>query len=234
MNSVLGIITARAGSKGIKNKNILIFNNKPLIYYTINFAKKLPFLNKLILSTDSKKYLKIAKKYHNFENNLRPKSLSGDNVKTIDVIKYELKRLKKIGMHYDIIIIFQPVCPFRNKEIFKKAYNLIAKKKTDSVITLKKVKEHPLKMYKFNKNRIKHYLNENSEKKSFLPRQKLQDLYLRQGSMYMFKSDLLKKNRFISSKTIGLEVSDKYALNLDTNEDLILAKNYFYKKVNEL
>ena len=234
MNNVLGIITARSGSKGIKNKNILFFNNKPLIYYTINFAKKLPFLNKLILSTDSKKYLKIAKKYHNFENNLRPKSLSGDNVKTIDVIKYELKRLKKIGMHYDIIIIFQPVCPFRNKEIFKKAYNLITKKKTDSVITLKKVKEHPLKMYKFNKNRIKHYLNENSEKKSFLPRQKLQDLYLRQGSMYMFKSDLLKKNRFISSKTIGLEVSDKYALNLDTNEDLILAKNYFYKKVNEL
>ena len=52
--------------------------------------------------------------------------------------------------------------------------------------------------------------------------------------MYMFKSDLLKKNKFISSKTIGLEVSDKYALNLDTNEDLILAKDYFYKKVNEL
>ena len=89
-------------------------------------------------------------------------------------------------------------------------------------------------MYKFNKNRIKHYLNENSEKKSFLPRQKLQDLYLRQGSMYMFKSDLLKKNQFISSKTIGLEVSDRYALNLDTNEDLILAKNYFSKKDNKL
>ena len=40
MNNVLGIITARSGSKGIKNKNILFFNNKPLIYYTINFAKK--------------------------------------------------------------------------------------------------------------------------------------------------------------------------------------------------
>ena len=52
--------------------------------------------------------------------------------------------------------------------------------------------------------------------------------------MYMFKSDLLKKNSFISSKTIGLEVSDKYALNLDTNEDLILAKNYFSKKENKL
>ena len=234
MNNVLGIITARSGSKGIKNKNILFFNNKPLIYYTINFAKKLPFLNKLILSTDSKKYLKIAKKYHNFENNLRPKYLSGDNVKTIDVIKYEFKRLQKIGMHYDIIIIFQPVCPFRKKEIFVKAYNLIAKKKTDSVITLKKVKEHPLKMYKFNNKKIKHYLHDNNEKKSFFPRQRLKKLYSRQGSMYMFKSDLLKKNQFISSKTIGLEVSDRYALNLDTNEDLILAKNYFSKKENKL
>ena len=89
-------------------------------------------------------------------------------------------------------------------------------------------------MYKINNKKIKHYLHDNNEKKSFFPRQKLKKLYSRQGSMYMFKSDLLKKNQFISSKTIGLEVSDRYALNLDTNEDLILAKNYFSKKDNKL
>ena len=48
-------------------------------------------------------------------------------------------------------------------------------------------------MYKFNNKKIKHYLHDNNEKKSFFPRQKLKKLYSRQGSMYMFKSDLLKK-----------------------------------------
>jgi len=232
MSTVLGIITARSGSKGIKNKNIYKFNNKPLLYYTIDFAKKLPFLNKLILSTDSKKYLKIANQYYNFENQLRPKYLSGDNIKTIDVIKYEINKLKKEGEIYDIIIVFQPVCPFRRKKTFIKAYNLINKKKTDSVITLKKVKDHPLKMYKMNNKYIKNLFYQNNEQKSFMPRQKLERFYSRQGSMYMFRKELLKKNQLISSKTIGIEVFGKYTLNLDSNEDLILAKNYFKKKWN--
>ena len=80
------------------------------------------------------------------------------------------------------------------------------------------------------KKKIKHFLYKNSEKKSFFPRQKLEKLYLRQGSMYMFKSNLLKKGQFISPKTIGFEVFGKYALNLDTNEDLIIAKSYFNAK----
>ena len=70
----IAIIMARSGSSGLKNKNIKMINNKPLIYYTIKFAKKLKFIDKLIFSTDSKKYLKIAQKYYPFENNLRPKN----------------------------------------------------------------------------------------------------------------------------------------------------------------
>ena len=57
MNKVVCIIPARSGSKGIKNKNIKNFKKKPLIFYTIDFAKKLNFVDKIIFSTDSKKYL---------------------------------------------------------------------------------------------------------------------------------------------------------------------------------
>ena len=94
----IAIITARSGSSGIKNKNIKMINNKPLIYYTIKFAKKLKFIDKLIFSTDSKKYLKIALKYYHFENNLRPKKLSSKFVKSLDVIKYIISYEKRRGI----------------------------------------------------------------------------------------------------------------------------------------
>ena len=59
----LGLIPARSGSKGLKNKNIQKLLGKPLIEYTINSAKKSRYLNKIIISTDSKKIAKIAKQY---------------------------------------------------------------------------------------------------------------------------------------------------------------------------
>ena len=64
MKRILGIIPARSGSKGLKNKNIKVFAGKPLIYWTIKEAKKVKNINKLIVSTDSKKIATIAQKYN--------------------------------------------------------------------------------------------------------------------------------------------------------------------------
>ena len=60
---VLCTICARGGSKGLKNKNIKLLNNKPLIFYTIDHAKKSKLFDKIVVSTDSKKIQKISKKY---------------------------------------------------------------------------------------------------------------------------------------------------------------------------
>ena len=55
MTKILAIIPARGGSKGIKNKNIVNFCGKPLIYWTIKAAQNSKLIDKLIVSTDSKK-----------------------------------------------------------------------------------------------------------------------------------------------------------------------------------
>ena len=60
---VLAIIPARAGSKGLKNKNIKIFNKKPLIYWTVKQAKNSKYIDRIYVSTDSKKILNKIKKY---------------------------------------------------------------------------------------------------------------------------------------------------------------------------
>ena len=83
MSDTFCIIPARSGSKGIKNKNILMFKGKTLIKHSFDFAKKLKFIKKIIVSTDNKSYLKkseIPKTYHS----LRPNYLSLDYSSTID------------------------------------------------------------------------------------------------------------------------------------------------------
>ena len=91
---VLGIIPARGGSKGIKNKNIVSIGNKPLIYWTIKNAIKSK-LNKIIVSTDSIKIKKIALGYGADVPFLRPKNISHDSAKTIDVAIHSINFFKK-------------------------------------------------------------------------------------------------------------------------------------------
>ena len=58
--NMLTLICARGNSKGIKNKNIKIFNKKPLIYYSIQQALKSKYIKEVFVSTDSKKIAKIS------------------------------------------------------------------------------------------------------------------------------------------------------------------------------
>ena len=67
VNECWAMIPARSGSKTIKNKNIKYLKNKPLIFYSLNFAKNIKLFKKIIFSSDSDQYLKIASKYGKFE-----------------------------------------------------------------------------------------------------------------------------------------------------------------------
>ena len=91
---ILCIICARAGSKGLKNKNILDFFGKPLVKHTLDQSKKIKKINNIVVSTDSIKISKIVgQKYSWF---LRSKKLSGHKVPKMNVIIDTLKRSEKI------------------------------------------------------------------------------------------------------------------------------------------
>jgi len=229
VKKILCVIPARSGSKSIKNKNILKFLKKELIYYTIKFANSLNFIDKTIFSSDSGKYIKIAKKYGSKFNNLRPASISKDHSTTAELIKYLLKSESKNNFFYDYILILQPTSPFRQKKIFIEAYNQLKKNLFDTVITISKSDEHPyrMKVFKGKKtNEIKNFMKLKHE--SLIPRQKLSDIYVRAGSMYFTSvKSFYKNNSLVGKKVYGIVVGEKYSLNLDTNKDLILAKHYF-------
>ena len=180
----LCIIPARSGSKGIKNKNIVKLKKKPLIQYTIDVAKKLKKHCEIVVSTDSLKISKIAKKNKLKFYGLRPKKLSGDYALTKDVVKFELNRVeRKLKKKFYAIILLQPTCPIRKENSLKKAIKSLNRNLFDSVVSVSEVgPHHPYRMKIFKNKYLKnfmHFKNENMQ-----PRQKLPKIYIRSGSFY--------------------------------------------------
>lgn len=106
---IVGIIPAKIGSKRLKNKNIKIIAKKPLIYWTIKYAKESKFLDEIYITTNSKKIEKIAKKYK-IKVIFRPNNLCGE-APIIDVYKHAYKKINKKNIN--IVVGLQPDHPDR-------------------------------------------------------------------------------------------------------------------------
>ena len=110
---IIAIIPARAGSKGIKKKNIRQLCGKPLIAYSIEVAKQCEYIDTVFVSTDSPEIQMIAEQYGAEVPFLRTKDLASDESKIIDALLYSLHELERLGKKYDYIILLQPTQPIR-------------------------------------------------------------------------------------------------------------------------
>ena len=153
---ILAIIPARSGSKSIKDKNITLYKGKPLIYHSIKTALKSKLIDKIIVSTDSKKYKKIIEKYGIKVPFLRPKNISGDFSLDIDVFKHALSWLDKNDSYVpDLVVHLRPTCPIRRIKTLKKAIKIISKsKKVDSVRSINHINQSAYKMWFMKSNSI--------------------------------------------------------------------------------
>jgi CMP-N,N'-diacetyllegionaminic acid synthase len=214
---VLTIIPARKGSKGVKNKNFLKIGKHMLLEHSCIFSKKLSFVEKTIVSSDSNIAKNIAKKF-NISFSKRPKKLSMDNSLMIDLIKFEIKK----NTDFTHILILQPTCPFRQIKHFFDAYKKFKKKRIDTAVTVCKLDNHPSRMIVRKGNFFKPY----DEAFNFKNRQNLDDVFLRSGSMYFFEIKNIKKyGSIFGKKVFGYEVKNKYSINIDTKKDFKLAQS---------
>ena len=146
--SILVVIPARKGSKGIKAKNKKLLLGKPLVSYSLEISQALPDNYHAYISTDDD-ILKIARKYNVRDNGLRPEKLSGDKALTLDVLSYELNTIeKKLGMSFDGVLLLQPTCPIGDiNHIFEVESLFTEKKMLSSVVSIKKIDaEHPFRI----------------------------------------------------------------------------------------
>ena len=124
---VLSIIPARGGSKGIPLKNLVLLNQKPLLYYTVIASLKSKIINKTVVSTDNKKIGKVALKL-GAEVVYRPKKLATDTTALEPVIEHVLNYLNRHQNYTpDIIVILQNTSPLRTAKHIDEALTLMRK-----------------------------------------------------------------------------------------------------------
>ena len=224
--NTLCIIPARSGSKGVKNKNIKKIKGKTLIEHAYNVANKSKIFDKIILSTDSKKYLNLLKKKIDTPF-LRPKKISEDNTTDIEVLFYELKIYEKYyRKKFDYVCLLQPTSPLRTIEYLKKSLRKIKNFKADALWTVSRVdtKYHPIKQV-FSKNFFLKYYDKKG--KFYKSRNDLNQTFIRNGVAYFFsRKAIIQYKTIMPKKTCFFEITKKIA-NIDNLNDLNFAiKNF--------
>jgi len=229
---ILTVIPARCGSKGIKNKNIVDVCGKPLIAYSIELGlelKKNNLVDTVIVSTDCQKIANIAKKYGADVPFLRPKRIANDTAKSIEYYLHALDFYKQQDINYDAVLLLQPTSPIRNFELLKNAIEIFKREDKESLISVYKEEYiNDLVMYKSTSKVDLSPLNENHNKGA--RRQDHGDALVRNGVIYLTKvAYILEKQLIISDKPLFIEMKKSDSLNIDTLEDLELARKVLCK-----
>lgn len=227
---VFGVIPARAGSKGVPNKNIKNLGGKPLISYSILEAKKSKYISRFIVSTDSSQIAQISRDFGADVPFLRPEALSTDQAVSVDVVQHALAYVEnEQGCVYDYIVLLQPTTPFRSAEMIDTCLEKLDANDVDSVVTMIDVgANHPARMYMIENNRIKSITGESDQMR---PRQELPRVFIRSGDVYACKRNtLVSKRSLMGTSTYPVVISDQHNVNLDTELDFIVAEALVKKR----
>lgn len=218
--SVLGIVPARGGSKGIKRKNIRMLNGKPLLAYTLEAIKKAKTSFDHIVSTDDEEIKEAALAYGGNVPYLRPKELAQDGTNIIAVIEDILKKAEK---KYQYILLLQPTAPLRTSDDIDAALKLAEKYQVNSVCSFARVESyHPWYMYY---QRDDGSLQQVVPTQAGKPRQEFPLTLWRNGAIYLVKTDfLLKQKKFISQDCRPYIMPLERSVNIDSMDDLDLAE----------
>lgn len=213
---ILAVIPARAGSKGIPNKNIRIIGGHPLIYYSIKNALNSKLITDVIISTDSPEVRIIAEQM-GAKCKWRNENLCGDAV-TLDAVIADAIPTDDL---FDYVVTMQPTSPTLEVETLDKAIHYAIDNKLDTVISA--INNPHLSWGEKDGKKIPNY-------KKRLNRQYLPPCYLETGAFVISKRNVITPETRIGSKVDVFELSEREAVDVDTFEDLKLVSSLLKKE----
>lgn len=226
MKKYLAIIPARGGSKSIKNKNFIDLNGKPLISYSIEESlkvKNMGYLDEVIVSTDSLKIKEISEMFGAKVPFLRPNEISNDNAKSIDLILHAIEFYKKKDKHFDAVILLQPTSPLRKSNDILNALKLFEEFNSESLISC--FEEEYINESVMYKASNEHAIPLSKDHNIGGRRQEKENVYIRNGAIYITKTSYLILNKkIISDKPLMYLMKKDKSINIDSNFDLELAR----------
>mgnify|MGYP003968689777 CR=1 FL=1 len=222
--SVLAIIPARGGSKGIPGKNIIELGGSPLIHYSIKHANESRFCDRVIVSSDSDEINAISKDLGAEVLFKRPSKIAASDTLDHPVFKHAIKYLNKNeGWFPDIVVHLRPTSPFRDKALIDEGIELLVKNQgVDSVRSVSLVDQHPFRMFQMDDDGlIKPYIKTDSGEPFLLRRQDLPELYYYNCVLDVAWSKTIMEKESMTGKKIKpliMNHSDSY--DIDTMYDL--------------
>jgi len=206
---IICIIPARIGSVRIKYKNLIDFNGRPLVYWTLIQSKRIKKINRIIISSDSINLLKFSKRVSKkIKTDLRPRRLSYARSTTESLIKYLIKKYKLLNK--DAIMILQPTSPLRRDKDIKDIIEIFQINKLNTLISAS-ISQKKIKIKKIS------YIYYGLKKKKLDSSFK----FSYNGAVYLFKVSYFSKTNKIYEKIPNIYLMDKkYSIDIDNYKDL--------------
>jgi CMP-N,N'-diacetyllegionaminic acid synthase len=215
---ILGIITARGGSKGLPGKNIIPVLGKPLIVYTIDASLRSSLITKTVVSSDGDTILKVSEKNGAIPLK-RPSEFAQDTSSSEDAIIHALTTLKSKGEEFDIFVLLQPTSPLRDSDDVDNAISIMLNNKASAVISVVNIGVKPFKSYYLNQDGFLQGVHSN--KSPNMRRQELPDAYLANGAIYAtYVDDFLQSKSLIPDRSIPYLMSKEKSIDIDKIEDV--------------
>lgn len=221
--SILAIIPARGGSKGVPKKNIKLLNNIPLIGYSIQEAKKSKYITRVVVSTDDEDIAEISKEFNGEIPCLRPKELATDTSSTIDSVVHMINYLKeKENYSPDYICLLQCTSPLRTHEDIDRAIEKLLNTEFDGIISVCEAEVNPYWTNIFEKDKLKYFLEKG---KNITRRQDLPKIYRYNGAIFIIRTDIFTKEKTFETDNItGYIMSSENSIDIDTLNDFRIAE----------
>ncbi len=217
--TAIGIIPARAGSKGLPGKNARMLCGKPLIAWTIEKALRSGLLDVVAVSTDGPEIAEISRAAGAEVPFLRPSELATDTASTYDVIRHALKHYAP--REFDYTVLLEPTSPLREDDDIDRVLQALdqSREDFDSIVSLGQVHEHPSIMKKLDGKAIRPYV-ENLAMAG--RRQDADAAWFPYGVAYAAKTDvLLAENTFYTRRCMGFPIQRYQNYEIDDLQDFL-------------
>jgi len=223
MTKIVGLVTARGGSKSIPRKNVLPLGGKLLIAWTIEAALGSRGLDQLIVSTDDEEIASVARAYGATVPFMRPAELAQDDSPHIDVVRHAIDWLATHGpSEPEYVLTLQPTSPLRTSEDIDAAIAIALDRDAPAVVSVSMAETHPFL--------AKRILDDGTLEDlvptggGYLRRQVLPPAYALNGAIYLNRSPLLlKEGTFLPRGTVAYVMPPERSLDIDTDWDFHLA-----------
>jgi CMP-N,N'-diacetyllegionaminic acid synthase len=221
---ILALIPARAGSKRLPGKNLMLLGGKPLIQWSIEAAQGHPEITDILVSTDSADIKIISEKAGATVPWLRPAELASDTATSAEVAIHALQSFNT-GTAYDGLLLLQPTSPFRRPDSIRKGIKLYDKSARSAVVGVSPAATHPYWTFRIDAGRLVPFIAQTGVA---LRSQDLPPAFEINGSFYLIHPDvLLQEKTFLPGRCVGLISEDPgEAIDVDTSEDWKAAEDF--------